>query len=119
MSEPVCYIASAQTERQKGLRTSITVKSSPASIRLFSSSTAIRGASVIENLLSGFPICCDCVGRANGVTPFALAFIQRSDQFLNQRIKLAGVGLVRYSSTQFAPIPLLVSGHSAPPASKS
>src|SRR6202035_63045 len=68
-----------------------------ASIRIFNSSTVIRGASSIENIPSGIPIRADW--RANGVTPFALAFIQGPYQFLNQRIKLLGVGFVRYRST--------------------
>ena len=39
-------------KRQPGLRTSITVKSSPASIRFLSSSILIRGASAMGTLLS-------------------------------------------------------------------
>jgi len=53
--------------------------------------------------------------RGYPTTPVPLTFIQRPNQFLNHRIKLLGVGLVGYSSTQFPPIPLLVSSHSAPP----
>src|SRR5260370_2697482 len=60
---------------------------------------------------SGFPVRLDCVRRANGATPASVAFIQRLNQFLNQRTQLRGVTFICHRSTKFAPVPLRAVSH--------